>query len=47
MGQIQDEWLDKEDNLLAWEGDPEATQKLDASHRRILITHLNWAGEFN
>lgn len=43
MAQVQDEWLDDEDNLLAWEGDPESTQKLDTKSRRILIT--KWAGE--
>jgi hypothetical protein len=43
MGQVQDEWLDIEDNLLAWEGDPNALTKLDARARRILIT--KWAGE--
>eukprot|EP01035_Chromulina_nebulosa_P021067 gene21067-27297_t len=43
IGQIQDEWLDVEGNLDAWEGDPNATYKLDASMRRILIT--KWVGE--
>jgi hypothetical protein len=43
MGHIQDEWLDVEDHLLAWEGDPDAKIKLNASARRILITQ--WAGE--
>ena len=42
IGQAQDEWLDVEGNLDAWEGDPNATYKLDASMRRILITQ--WVG---
>lgn len=43
MGFVQDEWLESDENLRAWEGDPDATVKLDASARRILITR--WAGE--
>ena len=43
IGQAQDEWLDVEGNLDAWEGDPNATYKLDASMRRILIKQ--WVGE--
>eukprot|EP01035_Chromulina_nebulosa_P000784 gene784-1052_t len=39
IGQAQDEWLDVEGNLDAWEGDPNATYKLDASMRRILINN--------
>jgi hypothetical protein len=42
IGQAQDEWLDVEGNLDAWEGDPNATYKLDASMRRILVTQ--WVG---
>ena len=29
IGQAQDEWLDVEGNLDAWEGDPNATYKLE------------------
>jgi len=43
MGQVQDEWLEEPGNLDAWEGDPEATFKLDARMRRILITQ--WVGD--
>ncbi len=43
MGFVQDEWLQKEDNLRSWEGDSDAIVKLNASMRRILITQ--WAGE--
>jgi hypothetical protein len=38
MGFVQDEWLQKEDNIQSWEGDPDAIVKLNASMRRILIT---------
>lgn len=36
--QMQDTWLDEPGNLDAWEGDANATYKLDACMRRILIT---------
>ena len=38
--QICDEWLEDEDNMNIWIGNSE--KKLDASKRRILITH--WVG---
>ena len=38
VGQIQDEWLDMDGNLDAWEGSPDASYKIDAKMRRILIT---------
>ena len=38
MGQIQDEWLDRDDNLNLWE-----SSDLNARERRILITQ--WLGE--
>lgn len=34
MAQVQDEWLDIEDNLLAWEEDSECTQKFDTKRRK-------------
>jgi len=43
VGQIQDEWLDGDGNLDAWEGCPHAAFKIDAKMRRILITQ--WSGE--
>ncbi len=43
MGFVQDKWLESDENLRAQESDPDATVKLDASARRILITR--WAGE--
>ena len=43
IGQVQDERLDVEKNLDAWDGDPNAQFKIDARMRRILIT--KWVGE--
>ncbi len=43
IAQAQDDWLDDEDNLDAWEGCDESKFVLTAKMRRILITH--WVGD--
>ncbi len=37
-GQVQqDEWLDEDDNFAAWEGDPDASFKIDAKNSNYKV----------